>query len=83
MFGEVCTQRRPVSAQIICRSQPRISTTKRSFQPVKGEIPSPLDPPTGCHFHPRCPHATARCKAEVPVLREIAPGRTAACHLIG
>jgi hypothetical protein len=35
---------------------------KRSFHPVKGEIPSPLDPPPGCHFHPRCPHAMARCR---------------------
>jgi peptide/nickel transport system ATP-binding protein len=48
---------------------------------VKGEIPSPLDPPTGCHFHPRCPHAMARCRDEAPMLREIAPGRRAACHL--
>ena len=60
---------------------PRLDTRRRQFAPVKGEIPSPLDPPTGCHFHPRCPHATARCTREAPVLREIAPGRRAACHL--
>ncbi len=60
---------------------PRLDTRKRVFAPVKGEIPSPLNPPTGCHFHPRCPHAFARCKSEVPVLREIAPGRRSACHL--
>ncbi len=60
---------------------PRLDTRKRVFAPVKGEIPSPLNPPTGCHFHPRCPHAMARCKAEVPLLREIAPGRRSACHL--
>ncbi|MBI2977324.1 MAG: ABC transporter ATP-binding protein, partial [Rhodospirillales bacterium] len=46
-----------------------------------GEIPSPLDPPSGCHFHPRCPHATRRCREEAPALREIAPGRLSACHL--
>jgi peptide/nickel transport system ATP-binding protein len=60
---------------------PRLDHRKRVFAPVKGEIPSPIDPPPGCHFHPRCPHATERCRIEVPKLREIAPGRHAACHL--
>ena len=60
---------------------PRISLEKRTFQPIKGEIPSPLDPPKGCHFHPRCPFAFERCRSETPMLREIAPGRTSACHL--
>jgi peptide/nickel transport system ATP-binding protein len=60
---------------------PRLDTRRRQFVPVKGEIPSPLDPPSGCHFHPRCPHAMERCKVEAPVLKEIAPGRRAACHL--
>jgi peptide/nickel transport system ATP-binding protein len=59
----------------------RLDQRKRRFTPVKGEIPSPLDPPGGCHFHPRCPHAMARCQNEVPALREIAPGRLSACHL--
>ena len=60
---------------------PRLDTRKRVFVPVKGEIPSPLNPPGGCHFHPRCPHAMARCSVEAPALREIAPGRRSACHL--
>jgi peptide/nickel transport system ATP-binding protein len=60
---------------------PRISLTKRTFHPIKGEIPSPLDPPPGCHFHPRCQHAMPRCRTEAPALRTIAPGRTSACHL--
>jgi len=60
---------------------PRLDLRRRAYQPVAGEIPSPLDPPTGCHFHPRCPHATQRCRDEAPVLKEIAPGRLAACHL--
>jgi peptide/nickel transport system ATP-binding protein len=60
---------------------PRLETRKRKFDPVHGEIPSPIDPPPGCHFHPRCPHAMDRCKSEAPVLKEIAPARFAACHL--
>jgi peptide/nickel transport system ATP-binding protein len=68
-------------AQALLAEVPRISTSKRTFHPIKGEIPSPLDPPPGCHFHPRCPHAFARCRNEVPVLKEIAPGRISACHL--
>ena len=60
---------------------PRLDQRKRTFHPIKGEIPSPLDPPPGCHFHPRCPHAFDRCNVEIPALREIAPGRMAACHL--
>jgi len=67
--------------QALLSEVPRIELRKRSYHPVKGEIPSPLDPPTGCHFHPRCPHATARCSAERPTLREIAPARWSACHL--
>jgi len=67
--------------QALLREVPRLDTRRRQFEPVKGEIPSPLDPPSGCHFHPRCPFATDRCRSEPPRLKEIAPGRFAACHL--
>ncbi|MDH3700144.1 MAG: ABC transporter ATP-binding protein [Alphaproteobacteria bacterium] len=60
---------------------PRIDNRGRKFTPVKGEIPSPIDPPAGCHFHPRCPHAMEKCRMSQPILREIAPGRYSACHL--
>jgi oligopeptide/dipeptide ABC transporter ATP-binding protein len=60
---------------------PRIDRTRRTFVPIRGEIPSPLAPPSGCHFHPRCPDAMPRCAASAPRLREIAPGRWSACHL--
>jgi len=60
---------------------PRLDARRRQFAPVKGEIPSPLNPPSGCHFHPRCPHAMERCRVEAPALKEIAPGRRSACHL--
>ena len=61
---------------------PRLTTGKRRFQPIKGEIPSPLNPPSGCHFHPRCPLADGECRAIRPALRQVAPGRTVACHKV-
>lgn len=60
---------------------PRLDVRHSQYTPVKGEIPSPLDPPSGCHFHPRCPFAMARCTSEAPQLRNIAPGRYSACFL--
>jgi oligopeptide/dipeptide ABC transporter ATP-binding protein len=48
---------------------------------LRGEVPSPLNPPRGCVFHPRCSIAVDRCSAEIPPLREIRPGHWAACHL--
>jgi peptide/nickel transport system ATP-binding protein len=69
--------------QALLAEVPRLDRRRRRFAPIQGEIPSPLAPPPGCHFHPRCPHAFARCAAEAPALREIAPGRFSACHLNG
>jgi peptide/nickel transport system ATP-binding protein len=60
---------------------PRLEAKKRYFKPIAGEIPSPLDPPSGCHFHPRCPFAMPRCRTERPPLKEIAPRHWSACHL--
>ena len=67
--------------QALLNEVPRIDARRREFEPVRGEIPSPLDPPSGCHFHPRCPHAMTRCERENPKMREIAPGHFSACHL--
>ena len=67
--------------QALLRQVPRLETRKTKFQPIVGEIPSPLSPPAGCHFHPRCPHAMARCREEAPALRQIASGHLSACHL--
>jgi oligopeptide/dipeptide ABC transporter ATP-binding protein len=57
---------------------PRIKRQKRLLQ---GDVPSPINPPSGCHFHTRCPYAVDRCKAEDPALREVKPGQWVACHL--
>ena len=57
---------------------PRIKRQKRMLQ---GDVPSPINPPSGCHFHTRCPYAVDRCRAEAPALREVKPGQLVACHL--
>ena len=67
--------------QALLTEVPRIDRRRRAFVPIKGEIPSPLAPPSGCHFHPRCPYAMPRCTIEIPLLRAIAPARWSACHL--
>jgi len=54
---------------------------KRQKRVLQGDVPSPMKPPPGCHFHTRCPYAVARCRVESPLLREIAPGHHVACHL--
>jgi len=48
---------------------------------LKGDVPSPINPPSGCHFHTRCPYVMQRCRNEEPTLREVVPGHVAACHL--
>jgi peptide/nickel transport system ATP-binding protein len=67
--------------QSLLASVPRIEARKKAFAVVRGEIPSPLNPPAGCHFHPRCPHAFDRCRVEIPALVEVAPGHRSRCHL--
>jgi len=57
---------------------PRVKRQKRLLQ---GDVPSPINPPSGCHFHTRCPYAVERCRAESPALREVKPGQLVACHL--
>jgi len=57
---------------------PRVKRPKRVLQ---GDVPSPINPPRGCHFHTRCPYAVERCRMETPMLREVRPGQQVACHL--
>jgi peptide/nickel transport system ATP-binding protein len=68
--------------QALIDALPTLDHRRRNFAPIQGEIPSPLDPPQGCHFHPRCRFATERCRIERPVTREVEPGHLAACHLL-
>jgi oligopeptide/dipeptide ABC transporter ATP-binding protein len=56
--------------------------SKRQRIILAGDVPSPIHPPGGCPFHPRCPVAEARCKTEVPALREVEPGHWVSCHLV-
>jgi oligopeptide/dipeptide ABC transporter ATP-binding protein len=48
---------------------------------LRGDVPSPINPPSGCHFHTRCPYAMQRCRNDEPVLREVLSKHWAACHL--
>lgn len=64
---------------------PTLTAQKKTFVAIKGEIPSPLNPPSGCHFHPRCPHAASvpgnKCAREQPPLKAIGSNHFSACHL--
>jgi len=67
--------------QALLAAAPLPSPGLRRERPVlQGDVPSPLNPPSGCTFHPRCPHAQARCSAEQPLLRRLASGAQVACH---
>ncbi|MGK6314141.1 ABC transporter ATP-binding protein [Neorhizobium sp. DT-125] len=65
--------------RMLLDGMPKISMQRRKFMPIQGEIPSPLNPPSGCHFHPRCPIATDHCRRIRPELRSIVPGHVHAC----
>lgn len=67
--------------QALLSEVPRLEPKKKKFTALTSEIPSPLNPPPGCSFHTRCPHASARCKIERPAFREVSAGRVSACHL--
>ena len=60
---------------------PKASARERKRVILTGDVPSPINPPPGCHFHARCPYAMPRCKTDVPALREVVPGHLASCHL--
>ena len=63
-------------------SYTHLDVYKRQAVECVGEIPSPVNVPTGCSFHTRCPYKCERCTKEDPVMREVEPGHTVRCHLI-
>ncbi|MEJ5020925.1 oligopeptide/dipeptide ABC transporter ATP-binding protein [Ochrobactrum vermis] len=67
--------------EALLAAAPRLDQRRQTYGAISGEVPSPLAPPSGCHFHPRCPHATARCALERPPLREVTLGQWSACFL--
>jgi peptide/nickel transport system ATP-binding protein len=74
------TPRHPYTRMLL-DAIPDIAMSGRARTPVQGEVPNPLNPPSGCSFHPRCPHANARCKAERPPLQRL-KGVLVACHAV-
>jgi oligopeptide/dipeptide ABC transporter ATP-binding protein len=60
---------------------PNASARNRKRTILQGDVPSPVNPPSGCHFHTRCPYVMSRCRSESPALREVRPDHFAACHL--
>jgi len=83
LTGQVYHTPRHPYTRALLESLPRLVLEDNrlvEFSAIEGEIPSPLNPPPGCRFHPRCPLATGVCRGEAPRLRDIAPGQVVACH---
>jgi peptide/nickel transport system ATP-binding protein len=74
------TPRHPYTRMLL-DAIPKMHDTGKARTPVSGEVPNPLNPPSGCAFHPRCPHANARCESERPQMLDMAAARVA-CHAV-
>jgi peptide/nickel transport system ATP-binding protein len=75
------SQPRHPYTRMLLEAIPKLHDVGRARVPVQGEVPNPLTPPSGCTFHPRCPHANARCKAERPAMQTL-QGIRIACHAV-
>jgi oligopeptide transport system ATP-binding protein len=71
----------PYTQALFSAALPAYPDQRHERVTIVGEVPSALDPPSGCRFHPRCPHAMPRCAEEAPVRKEVAPRHAVACHL--
>jgi oligopeptide/dipeptide ABC transporter ATP-binding protein len=79
---ELCAKpQHPYTRALFTAALPSRPDERHERLTITGEVPSALDPPSGCRFHPRCPHAMPKCAVEAPVRKEIAPQHTVACHL--
>jgi oligopeptide/dipeptide ABC transporter ATP-binding protein len=79
---EICTNPlHPYTKALFAAALPTHPDETREGPVIAGEVPSAINPPAGCHFHPRCPYAMPHCAREEPVLKEVAPNHTVACHL--
>ncbi len=72
--------RHPYTAALLSAVPVADPRVRSQMTPLEGEVPSPANPPSGCHFHPRCPFATEQCRTTVPPLQEAAPQHFVACH---
>ena len=79
--GALFSQPRHPYTQMLLDAIPDLAMSGHAREPMGGEVPNPLDPPAGCHFHPRCPFANDRCRAETPALKQYGPAETA-CHAV-
>jgi oligopeptide/dipeptide ABC transporter ATP-binding protein len=73
--------RHPYTESLLAAVPVADPTARRERRIIQGDVPSPIDRPSGCHFHTRCPYAEARCRVEAPALRQVAPDHWASCHL--
>jgi oligopeptide/dipeptide ABC transporter ATP-binding protein len=71
----------PYAEALIAAAPVADPRAQRSELVLEGDVPSPMNPPSGCHFHTRCPYAVERCRVQAPELREVTPGRWVSCHL--
>jgi len=79
---ELCAKpQHPYTRALFTAALPSHPDERHERLTITGEVPSALNPPSGCRFHPRCPHAMPKCAVEAPVRKEIAPQHTVACHL--
>jgi peptide/nickel transport system ATP-binding protein len=79
--AELFARPRHPYTRLLLESVPDLERRERAPPPVAGEVPSPIDPPSGCPFHPRCPWAEERCRLELPGLAEVGAARVA-CHAV-
>jgi oligopeptide/dipeptide ABC transporter ATP-binding protein len=73
----------PYTEALLSAALPLHPSARRQRIVLSGEVPDPMNPPSGCRFHPRCPRAMPHCQTEEPAMREVEPGRFTACHLYG